>query len=165
MIYLLDANVLITAYRVHYQFDFCPAFWDWLTKSHHNQKVYSVQRVLAEISDKDDKLRDWIRTLDKNFFLPTSKQTSKYVEEISKFILENDYKASEKKRFLEGADVFLIAHSMENNATVVTYETQVDQKSRKVKLPNVCKEFNVNCILPSDMLQIEKAKFILQSNY
>lgn len=99
MIYLLDANVLITAYRVHYQIDFCPAFWDWLTKSYHNQRVYSVQRVLAEISVKDDKLREWIRTLGKKFFLPPSKHISKNVEEISKFILENDYKPSEKKIF------------------------------------------------------------------
>jgi hypothetical protein len=27
--YLLDANVFIAAKRMHYGFDFCPAFWDW----------------------------------------------------------------------------------------------------------------------------------------
>ena len=30
MAYLLDANVFIQAKNLHYGFDFCPAFWDWL---------------------------------------------------------------------------------------------------------------------------------------
>lgn len=30
MSYLLDANVFIQAKNLHYSFDFCPAFWDWL---------------------------------------------------------------------------------------------------------------------------------------
>ena len=30
MAYLLDANVFIAAKNLHYGFDFCPAFWDWL---------------------------------------------------------------------------------------------------------------------------------------
>ena len=34
MAYLLDANVFISAKNLHYGFDFCPAFWDWLTEGH-----------------------------------------------------------------------------------------------------------------------------------
>lgn len=30
MRYLLDTNVFIQARNLHYGFDFCPAFWDWL---------------------------------------------------------------------------------------------------------------------------------------
>lgn len=30
MTYLLDANIFIQAKNLHYGFDFCPAFWDWL---------------------------------------------------------------------------------------------------------------------------------------
>ncbi len=33
MAYLLDANVFIQAKNLHYGFDFCPAFWDWLVVS------------------------------------------------------------------------------------------------------------------------------------
>lgn len=33
MAYLLDANVFIQAKNLHYGFDFCPAFWDWLVES------------------------------------------------------------------------------------------------------------------------------------
>ncbi len=28
--YLLDTNVFIQAKNLHYGFDFCPAFWQWL---------------------------------------------------------------------------------------------------------------------------------------
>ena len=30
MAYLLDADVFIRAKNLHYGFDFCPAFWEWL---------------------------------------------------------------------------------------------------------------------------------------
>ena len=30
--YLLDANVFIQGKNLHYGFDFCPAFWDWLVE-------------------------------------------------------------------------------------------------------------------------------------
>ena len=28
--HLLDTNIFIQAKNLHYGFDFCPAFWDWL---------------------------------------------------------------------------------------------------------------------------------------
>ena len=30
MSYLLDSDVFIQAKNLHYGFDFCPAFWDWI---------------------------------------------------------------------------------------------------------------------------------------
>ncbi len=33
MPYLLDSNIFIQAKNLHYGFDFCPAFWDWLTRA------------------------------------------------------------------------------------------------------------------------------------
>jgi hypothetical protein len=34
MAYLLDADVFIRAKNLHYGFDFCPAFWDWIVVNH-----------------------------------------------------------------------------------------------------------------------------------
>ena len=34
--YLLDANVFIQAKNLHYCFDFCPAYWDWLIQQNHS---------------------------------------------------------------------------------------------------------------------------------
>jgi hypothetical protein len=45
MAYLLDANAFIAAKNLHYGFDFCPAFWDWLVQSNAAGKVYSIEKV------------------------------------------------------------------------------------------------------------------------
>lgn len=42
MTYLLDANVFISASRLHYGFDFCPAFWDWLVESNQAKRVFAI---------------------------------------------------------------------------------------------------------------------------
>ena len=59
MAYLLDANVFISAKDLHYGFDFCPAFWDWLIKENLAGKVYSIERVGDELVAGDDELADW----------------------------------------------------------------------------------------------------------
>ena len=41
--YLLDANVFIQAKNLHYGFDFCPAFWDWLIRQNLNGQLYRVE--------------------------------------------------------------------------------------------------------------------------
>ena len=45
MAYLLDANVFIQAKNLHYGFDICPAFWDWLDQQHARGLVFSVSQV------------------------------------------------------------------------------------------------------------------------
>ena len=43
MAYLLDANVFMQAKNLHYGFDFCPAFWDWLIEANAAGKVLSIE--------------------------------------------------------------------------------------------------------------------------
>ena len=45
MPYLLDANVFMSASRLHYGFDFCPAFWDWLIESNQAKRVFSMKKI------------------------------------------------------------------------------------------------------------------------
>ena len=40
--YLVDANVFIQAKNLHYGFDFCPAFWDWLIEQNRAGKVACI---------------------------------------------------------------------------------------------------------------------------
>ncbi len=57
--YLLDANVFIQAKNLHYGFDFCPAFWEWLVKQHEAETVFSVEKVLDELKAGADPLSEW----------------------------------------------------------------------------------------------------------
>ena len=60
MAYLLDSNVFISAKNLHYGFDFCPAFWDWLISENRAGKVYSGSRGLATNCWRDDdELTEW----------------------------------------------------------------------------------------------------------
>jgi len=45
MTYVLDANVFIQAKNLHYGFDFCPAFWDWLDSQAASAAVMSIEKV------------------------------------------------------------------------------------------------------------------------
>ena len=58
MAYLLDANVFIAAKNLHYGFDFCPAFWDWLVTENESGRVFSVEKVGDEVRAVGDELAD-----------------------------------------------------------------------------------------------------------
>ena len=47
--YLVDANFFIQAKTLHYGFDFCPAFWDWLVEQNGAGNVASIEKVADEL--------------------------------------------------------------------------------------------------------------------
>ena len=49
MAYLLDADVFISAKNLHYGFDFCPAFWDWIIANNASGRIYSIEKVGDEV--------------------------------------------------------------------------------------------------------------------
>jgi len=55
---LIDSNVFIQAKNQHYGFDFCPAFWDWLTENIPDT-VASVYAVGKELLIGNDSLAEW----------------------------------------------------------------------------------------------------------
>ena len=61
------------------------------------------------------------------------------------------YKAHQADEFLRGGDGWVIAHAMATGGVVVTHESERSKKSR-IKVPAVCREFNVKCINTYEML-------------
>ncbi|MFZ4526127.1 MAG: DUF4411 family protein [Chlorobium sp.] len=59
-VYLLDANVLISAARLYYAFDIVPSFWNTLVQRASYGKIISIDRVCDEINRGDDELVTWI---------------------------------------------------------------------------------------------------------
>ena len=57
--YLVDANVFIQAKNLHYGFDFCPAFWDWLVVQNEAGKIASIEKVSDELRAGEDALATW----------------------------------------------------------------------------------------------------------
>jgi len=65
VLYLLDANVLITANSTYYPLDQIPEFWSWV----HHQATSNRMKIPLEIMEEikagrkdDDPLLDWICT-------------------------------------------------------------------------------------------------------
>ena len=72
--YLLDSNVFIQAKDLHYGFDFCPAFWDWLVEQNRTGKVASVEKIEEELKAGNDELAEWAAKRGEGFFLPRTTQ-------------------------------------------------------------------------------------------
>ena len=69
MAYVLDADVFITAKRLHYGLDFCPGFWEWLIVTNTASQVFSIEKVGDEIAAGGDDLSVWAVERGPGFFL------------------------------------------------------------------------------------------------
>ena len=54
--FLLDTNIFIQAKNLHYGFDFCPAFWEWLISQNATGRVASIDKVGDELLAGGDNL-------------------------------------------------------------------------------------------------------------
>lgn len=159
MIYLLDANVFIQAKNLHYGFDFCPAFWDWIIKHHSTGKVYSIDKVADEINAGEDDLTEWAKA-NSPLFLNTDAQVVKSFGQVGDWVSAQKYDQAAINTFLQLADFYLIAHALAGSYTVVTHEKPANS-TKIIKIPNVCAALDIKFVTPYQMLQIEKAKFVL----
>ena len=160
MAYLLDADVLIGAKNLHYGFDFCPAFWDWIVRSHAAGAVLSVARVGDEIRDRQDELSQWARHNLKRFFMPPSAADSGSLGSVSAWVTQQNYDPARISAFFQKADYFLVGQALGGGHTVVTHEVAAP-KAKKIKIPDICKALGVKCVTPFSMLRREKARFVL----
>jgi len=160
MAYLLDANVFIQAKNLHYGFDFCPAFWDWLIGANRRGLVFSIEKVQDELLAGDDDLSDWARARSSTFFLPPDEKIISAFGRVSAWVQRQNYEPAAIHTFLQMADYYLIAHALAHGFTVVTHEVPANTK-KKVKIPNVCIGLGIRHMNPYDMLRREGARFVL----
>ena len=158
--YLIDANVLIQAKNLHYGFDFCPGFWDWLVEQNRTGKVASIQKVADELHAGADELADWAVARGERFFLRPDEAVVSALSTVSDWASGSGYHPAAVATFLQVADYWLVAHALAHDCTVVTHEVPADT-ARKVKIPNACIGLGVACMNPYEMLRRERARFVL----
>ncbi|MDA8116951.1 MAG: DUF4411 family protein [Actinomycetota bacterium] len=160
MRYLLDANVFIQAKNLHYSFDFCPAFWQWIDKEHVNGKVYSIDKVRDELIGGDDALAEWAKRRGIDFFLPPDNQVLPSFAALSTWAGSGDYEPGAVSQFLQIADYYLVAQAQAHGFAVVTHEVAANSVKR-IKIPNACVAMGVKFLSPYEMLRTEGARFVL----
>ena len=158
--YLLDANIFIQAKNLHYGFDFCPAFWDWLAAQNAGGLVGSIEKVSDELVGAGDDLADWAQARGRDFFLAPDDTVVPALSEVSTWATGQNYEASAIATFLQVADYWLVAHAKAHRGIVVTHEVP-SESVRKIKIPNACIGLGIGCITPYEMLRRERARFVL----
>lgn len=160
MAYLLDADVFIRAKNLHYGFDFCPAFWEWLIEENAAGTVFSVEKVRDELMAIADELSDWAAERGSGFFLRPDASVLPSLGAVSAWASGQHYEPSAVNTFLQVADYYLVSQAHAGNYTVVTHEVP-SASSRKIKIPDVCLGLGIRCITPYEMLRVERARFVL----
>ena len=143
--YCLDANVLIQAWQKYYAPSICPTYWNMLNDFGKVGKLFMPELVFEEITRTEDDLSNWLKSSD----IPIRKID----EDVTK-CLQTIYNTTPKHKFLVDntkqrsiADPWVIAHAINEDAVVVTKEEKVTAlNSKKIKIPNVCDNMNVNWI-------------------
>lgn len=166
MPYLIDANCFIEPKNRYYGFDFCPGFWDWLEQQNKVGVVFSIANIAVELKHIQDELARWAQQRGSTFFLPLDPLTITTMSKIVTWVNDPSagFSPQQIQIFLKCADPFLIAYALAHNYTIVTHEVSAFNKTgkkTKIKIPDVCQQFNVPCITIFDLLRQEKARLII----
>jgi hypothetical protein len=149
----MDSNVLIQAKNGYFSFDVAPGFWDLLDEKLTEGEIYCSSLVYKELADGNDELAKWVKERRSRECFPVpSKEVQENYTPIADYVTKN-YKQPEAMKFLAGADAWVIAQAKTDSTVVVTWEKEVDGNSTKVKIPNICRKFNVKFIDLHQMLR------------
>lgn len=160
MAYLLDANVFISGKRLHYGFDFCPGFWDWLVRANAAQRVYCIEKVADELTGSGDDLSVWFQQYETSFSIAVDQSVLPSFATVTTWVTGRAYTPDAQSQFFQTADYYLVAQALAGFHTVVTHEVP-SGAVKKVKIPDVCVGLGIPCISPFEMLRREQARFVL----
>jgi hypothetical protein len=153
MLYLLDANVLITANSAYYPLDQVPEFWTWVHYQATTGRVRIPQEIMEEIKAgrRDlDPLLDWICAPEiETTLLLGETVDAKLLQRVVTAGYAPDLTDDEVEKI--GRDPFLVAYALVDPAgrTVVTTEVSRPSAQRaNRKLPDVCRDLGAQCCGP-----------------
>ncbi|HDZ46396.1 hypothetical protein LCGC14_0087010 [marine sediment metagenome] len=162
MRYLLDANTYIEAKNQYYGMDICPAYWDWLDKQFALGTIASVDMIGRELKEGNDELANWVRERPDHFISNDDELTQTLFADIVQFVMKGNYNPGNRDNFLAKADPWIIAKAKAIGASVVTHEAVAAVNTRKVKVPNICQQFEVPCLNTFRFLRELEARFVLR---
>jgi hypothetical protein len=153
VLYLLDANVLITANSSYYPIDQIPEFWGWVHHQATSNRIKIPREIMEEIKagrKDDDPLLDWICTSEIEAALLFNEAVDvALVQHVVSKGYAPDLRDDEVEKI--GRDPFLIAYALAGPAdrTVVTTEVSKPSTQRhNRKIPDVCGLLGAICCGP-----------------
>lgn len=160
--YWNDANVFIEAHQKTYPIEMMPSFWSWLSLRIEEGVIGCPRQVyheVAENEDHKDALAKWFQTRrEKGLCVAPDERVTRHVGILTTWVYQ-EYKSHQATAFAYGADSWVVAHAMVDRGIVVTQESNSRPKSAKVRIPDVCKHFDVPYMTRIQMLKALDAKF------
>jgi hypothetical protein len=161
--YIIDANAFIAPYNNFYPFDLLPSFWNQMKKHIECGNIAILDLVKDEIEKHaDDDLSNWLKNVKiKTFIKYNNQETVPRYSEIMKYIEECGFYITDKALSdwdQPSADPWLIAASRIYGYKLVTFEQSAGRlskknKSKRAKIPDVCKHFGVECCNLYEMMR------------
>lgn len=148
MLYLLDANVLITAHNSYYSIERIPEFWEWLIHIVSQGSATIPLEIFEEIVGGTDDLSVWVKDSENKDVLVFAEEVNAAL--VARTIDEgyaNDLSDDEVEKL--GRDPFLIAYALAAPDERCIVTTEVSKPSRKRadrQVPDVCSTMGVKCI-------------------
>ena len=152
--YILDANIFIAAWRDHYPIDLYPGFWECLQRFSQENRLSSVDKVRHEINSPDE-LVAWLKRHWPGAFSSTrNPEVASAFSKMQRWVQSNtQFLPAAKHEFAQAADGWMAAYAKVHNAIVVTNEVPDPNVKRRVPLPNLCKQFDIDYCNTIDMLR------------
>ncbi len=154
MLYLLDANILITAHNTYYPIARVPQFWEWIIDNAENGRIKIPYEILKELEagTRKDTLLEWIKARRKTLLLDEDVDIL-FVHKVVEQGYANDLTDDETHKL--GRDPFLIAYALASpDRCVVTLEaSKPSAKRANRRIPDVCNQLNIRCIDTFEMLR------------
>lgn len=158
--YIVDSNFFIQAHRSIYPLDVVQSFWLKVKNLSQNGTIVSIDKVKKEIygnSSHEDELKLWCDSnLPNHFFINTDSALQNYIAIVNwTNSMSHHFTPNAIQEFLETdlADSWLVAFAMSNDWTIVTYEKSQPDRKNKIKIPEVCNQFNVRYINTIEMFR------------
>lgn len=149
--YIFDTSPLSELFRSYYRGRF-PTLWGKLEALIANGKVSSTREVKNELERYGRADENWIRNNSAIFTTPTAHEAN-FVKRI--YAVRHFQQNIELKKIHKGgfnADPFVVAKAAVNKGIVVTLESI---PKNGVRVPNICKHFNIECCNLEDFMEAE----------
>ncbi len=158
----VDTNVLIHAKNGPLAFDIAPRFWAELDTHIASGQVAIPMQVFEELTNEfDDELSEWAQRRKLTHFTAQSDAAIERYAQISEHVAAR-YAPYFVRKFMRGADPWLIAHAWATQGRVVTDEEFKEeplpqpasgQIRTNIKIPNICQQLDVATATLPDMLR------------
>lgn len=151
-VYIIDTSCLTQAHRVYYPYDIAPSFWQFMKQRFTDGSFIYTNKVADEIARGNDVLTSWVQTEITSGLELDCHADANIMAHYGQIMIWGNghlqYNTLAKQEFADfsNADPFVVAAAINLSGIVVSQEVSAPTSQKSIKLPDVCRQFNVTHI-------------------